>query len=129
MAAKLPDSEENLKAAEPAWLLPAKIAVVVMGIMIFVGLGIIAYTIATRLTGSGEEAPVESVRAPETQRVSTGFGGIEVTIPKGARLGVAQFDDGRMILQMTLADGRIRLLVLDLATGRELGTIDLSPEE
>ena len=35
MAANLPDSDENKKQAEPGWLLPAKIAVVVMGVIRF----------------------------------------------------------------------------------------------
>lgn len=130
MAAKLPDSDENLKTREPSWLLPAKIAVVVMGIMIFVGLGVIAYTIATRLAGGGEEeAATQSVAVEAPRGSSAKFGSVEVTIPAGARLGPAQFDDGRMILQMSLPDGRVRLLVIDLATGTELGTLDLSPEK
>lgn len=133
MAANLPDSDENKKPAEPGWLLPAKIAVVVMGLMILAGLGVIAYTVATRLSGGGEKsaevpAPV-MVEAPAAQQVRTGFGNVQVTIPKGARLGPAQFDDGRMILQMFLADGSIRLLIFDLGSGTELGTIDLAPTE
>jgi len=133
MAANLPDSDENKKQAEPGWLLPAKIAVVVMGVMILGGLGVIAYTVTTRLGGDGGKpapaAPVAAPEAPVTLPVQTGFGNVQVTIPKGARPGPAQFDDGRMILQMTLADGRIRLLILDLGSGTELGTIDLAPTE
>ncbi|UUX49056.1 hypothetical protein NUH88_16825 [Nisaea acidiphila] len=133
MAAKLPDSDENQKAAEPAWLLPVKIAVVVMGIMIFVGLGVIAYTIATRLAGSGDqevaEAPVvaPAPAAGTTQPVATPFGTVHITVPRGGRLGAAQFDDGRMILQMNLPNRKIRLLVFDLATGKELGAFELAP--
>ena len=133
MAANLPDSDENKKRPEPGWLLPAKIAVVVMGLMILGGLGVIAYTVATRLGGDGEKAaPVASVAAPQapvTRRIDTGFGTVEVAIPNGGRLGPAQFHDGRMILQMNLQNRKVRLLVYDLATGKQLGVFNIAPEK
>lgn len=133
MAANLPDSEQNKKAAEPGWLLPAKIAVVVMGVMILCGLGVIAYTVATRLSGGGEESAskpvISAVEVPVTRQIATGFGTIEVKIPNGGRLGPVEFHDGRMILQMNLQNRKVRLLVYDLATGRQLGTFNISPEK
>ena len=133
MAAKLPDSDQNQKPAEPSWLLPAKIAVVVMGLMIFAGLGVIAYTIATRLAGSGGTETVEAPAAvppapvPARQPVATPFGTVQIEIPQGSRLGAAEFDGGRMILQMNMPNRKIRLLVFDLTTGKQLGTFELSP--
>ncbi|MBO6562008.1 MAG: hypothetical protein JJ959_15790 [Nisaea sp.] len=133
MAAKLPDSDQNQKPAEPSWLLPAKIAVVVMGIMIFAGLGVIAYTIATRLAGSGgtETADVPAAVSPSPassrQAVAAPFGTVQIEIPQGSRLGAAEFDSGRMILQMNMPNRKIRLLVFDLATGKQLGTFELAP--
>lgn len=134
MAANLPDSDENKKRAEPGWLLPAKIAVVVMGLMILSGLGVIAYTVATRLGGEGEKpvavpaAPVAAPAVAQTVRqIATGFGTIEVAIPNGARLGAVQLDDGRMILRMNLQNRKVRLLVYDLATGTQLGVFNIIP--
>ncbi|WP_193171697.1 hypothetical protein [Nisaea nitritireducens] len=136
MAANLPDSDENKKRAEPGWLLPAKIAVVVMGLMILGGLGVIAYTVATRLSG-GDEKPVAApaapaavqAEAPTVRQVATGFGTIDVAIPNGARLGAVQFDAGRMILRMNLQNSKVRLLVYDLATGKELGVFNITREK
>jgi len=136
MAANLPDSDENKKRTEPGWLLPAKIAVVVMGLMILGGLGVIAYTVATRLSG-GDEKPVAVQAAPAAapavtstiRQVATGFGTVEVAIPNGGRLGPAQFHDGRMILQMNLQNRKVQLLVYDLATGKQLGAFNISPEK
>ncbi|MEP3113616.1 hypothetical protein [Nisaea sp.] len=130
MAANLPDSDENKKQAEPGWLLPAKIAVVVMGLMILGGLGVIAYTVATRLS-AGDEASVAApasppVKAPTVRQVATGFGTVDVAIPNGARLGAVQLEDGRMILRMNLQNGKVRLLVYDLATGQELGLFNIT---
>lgn len=132
MAAKLPDSDQNQKSAEPGWLLPAKIAVVVMGIMIFAGLGVIAYTIATRLAGGDAEQTAEAPAAAvpvKKQAVTAPFGTVHIEVPRGGRLGAAQFDDGRMILQMNLPNRKIRLLVFDLSTGQQLGAFELSPPE
>lgn len=138
MAANLPDSDENKKQAEPGWLLPAKIAVVVMGLMILGGLGVIAYTVATRL-GGGEEKPVAvpaatpAATGPEApavrRRIAAGFGTIDVAIPNGARLGAVQLEDGRMILRMNLQNRKVRLLIYDLATGTELGVFNITPEK
>lgn len=136
MAANLPDSDENKKRTEPGWLLPAKIAVVVMGLMILGGLGVIAYTVATRLSG-GDEKPVAvqaapaaaPAEAPAVRRIATGFGTIDVAIPNGARLGAVQLDDGRMILRMNLQNRKVQLLVYDLATGKQLGAFNISPEK
>jgi hypothetical protein len=137
MAANLPDSDENKKRAEPGWLLPAKIAVVVMGLMILSGLGVIAYTVATRLSG-GEEKTVAApaatpaatgAEAPAVRQIATGFGTVDVAIPNGARLGAVQFEDGRMILRMNLQNRKVRLLVYDLATGKELGVFNITPEK
>ncbi|WP_028465867.1 hypothetical protein [Nisaea denitrificans] len=132
MAANLPDSDENKKRAEPGWLLPAKIAVVVMGLMILSGLGVIAYTVATRLSG-GDEKPVATPASPPAiastvRQVATGFGTIDVAIPNGARLGAVQLDDGRMILRMNLQNRKVRLLIYDLATGKELGVFNITPD-
>tara|TARA_E500000305_G_scaffold1414_1_gene1394 strand:- start:500 stop:910 length:411 start_codon:yes stop_codon:yes gene_type:complete len=136
MAANLPDSDENKKRAEPGWLLPAKIAVVVMGLMILTGLGVIAYTVATRLSG-GDEKPVAApvapaarpAETPAVRQIATGFGTIEVAIPNGARLSAVQLDDGRMILRMNLQNRKVRLLIYDLATGKELGVFNIAPEK
>ncbi|WP_323794624.1 hypothetical protein [Nisaea sp.] len=137
MAANLPDSDENKKRAEPGWLLPAKIAVVVMGLMILSGLGVIAYTVATRLSGGEEKtvaAPAATPAATGTEaqvvrQIATAFGTVDVAIPNGARLGAVQLEDGRLILRMNLQNSKVRLLVYDLATGKELGVFNITREK
>ena len=95
MTANLPDSDEKTKQTEPSWLLPTKIAVVVMGLMILGGLGVIAYTIASRLSGADEEPAAASLlAAPSAMRQLTSeFGTINVAIPNDARLGPVQIDE------------------------------------
>ena len=75
-----------------------------MGLMILGGLGVIAYTIASRLSGADEQPAASSaslLSAPSTmQQIATEFGTINVAIPNGARLGAVQLDEGRMILRI-----------------------------
>lgn len=156
MAAKLTDSDENLKPAEPGWLMPAKIAVVVMGILILVGLGVIAYTVATRLAGADkEEAPTAAVSVPQSSSPVLpapsatvpsgtaapgaigvpntltiprpgGFGTVTIPMPKGGRLGPAEVDGGRLVLQVRLPGGHLQVMIVDLATGKLLGTLNFT---
>ena len=133
MTANLPDSDENTRQTEPSWLLPTKIAVVVMGLMILGGFGVIAYTIATRLNGADGQSAAASaslLAAPSaTRQVATEFGTINVAIPHGARLDAVQIDEGRMILRINLQKSEAQLMVYDLATGRELGVFNITREK
>lgn len=53
---------------------------------------------------------------------------LRVVVPDDATIGPAQYHEGKMILQVTDADGIIRLIVVDLATGQPLGNVALIPE-
>ena len=92
-----------------------KALVVGMGVLIVAGLAVVAVTVAGRLAGPPEPA-VEAVEA---------FGTARVAIPPGARIVETATGDGRMLLRLLLADGGTRILVIDLATGRPSGEIDL----
>ena len=111
--------------------MPTKIAVVVMGLMILGGLGVIAYTIASRLSGADEEPAAASLlAAPSAMRQLTSeFGTINVVIPNDARLGPVQFDEGRMILRLNLQNGEVQIMVYDLATGKGLGVFEITREK
>ena len=111
-----------------------KIAVVVMGLMILGGLGVIAYTIASRLSGADEQPAASSaslLSGPSTmQQIATDFGTINVVIPNGARLGPVQLDEGRVILRIdNLQKSEAQLMVYDLATGRALGVFNITREK
>jgi len=88
-----------------------KLLVIGLGAAIVVMLAVIVATIADRAAQAPERLP----------RFDPGT----LSIPPGARIAHVAVGEGRAIVQLDLADGRARLLVIDLASGRGLGVIDL----
>jgi len=90
-----------------------KALTVVMGVMILVGVAVLIAVIAGRLTRAGrpgEAAPY--MAAP-------------IDLPRGARIEMMAAGADRLVLDLILPEGGRQLLILDLATGRRIGTIDL----
>lgn len=92
-----------------------KILVAVMGVMLVVGVVALAATVAARL----------SHRAPPP---GTAFVALPIVLPAGAKIEAMSTGPDRIVLSLALADNTRRLLVIDLQTGRLLGTIPLSGE-
>ncbi len=86
-----------------------KVLVVVMAVLIVAGIGAIVYGIATRL---------------DLSRPSFADGRIE--LPAGARVVDMAAAGERLVLRVALPDARERLIVVDLARGRQLGALDLA---
>jgi uncharacterized protein DUF6476 len=95
-----------------------KILVIVMGIMLvagFIALIIsIAYMAKHRETALPMPAPT---RAP--------YAAPAIELPAGARIEGMALGTDRLVLNIITPDGNRELLVLDLASGRRLGTIPL----
>ena len=93
-----------------------KILVVVMGVMLVVGFGALVVVIAGRVSRGGPAATVahEFTAAP-------------IDIPRGARIEAMTAGPDRLILALVLPDGGRQLVVIDLAKGVRLGTIELHP--
>jgi len=87
-----------------------KLLVIVMGVMIVAGFTMLIVTIAGRLSRGSPAAPF-----------ATG----PIDIPRGARVEAMTAGTDRLVLGLELPDGARRLLILDLATGRELGRVEL----
>jgi hypothetical protein len=92
-----------------------RILVVVMGIMLvggFVALIVsIAYMARHRQTAASADATPYTAPA--------------IDLPAGARIETMALGADRLVLNITTPDGNRELLVLDLASGRRLGTIPL----
>jgi hypothetical protein len=88
-----------------------KILVVVMGVMIVAGLTILIVVIAGRLSRGGP------VAAP--------FAAAPIELPAGARIETISVGGDRLVLDIVLPDGSRRLVIIDPATGRLLGTVPL----
>ena len=97
-----------------------KALVVFMGLLIVVGLGILAYGIYLKF---GDMAAREAAGPSETWS-----GTARASIPPGGRIKETLIGDGRLVVRVALPDGGQRLIVFDLATGAKIGAIELAQE-
>ncbi|HEX6442384.1 MAG TPA: DUF6476 family protein [Stellaceae bacterium] len=91
-----------------------KALVVVMGIMLVVGFVALIVVIAGRV--SQKTAGLAAAQP---------YSAAPVEIPAGARVEAMSAGPDRLILDLLLPDGNRELAVIDLGTGRRLGTIPL----
>ena len=95
-----------------------RVLVVVMGILILIGTAALIAGIASKLSRSrssaGEERP---------------FAATAIDIPRGARIEAMTAAPNRLILDLALPDGERRIVIVDMATGARLGTIELRPTQ
>jgi hypothetical protein len=92
-----------------------KILVVVMGVMLVGGFAALVAVIAGRVS-----------RGPSATGVHA-LAGMAIDIPRGARIEAMTAVSDRLILALVLPEGQRQLLVIDLAKGARLGTIELHP--
>jgi hypothetical protein len=91
-----------------------KILVVVMGVMILAGVAALVVVIAGRVSRGGAGAAS-----------SHSFAASPIEYPKGARIETISAAGDRLVIDLVLPDGNRQLIIVDLATGRFLGTIPL----
>ena len=94
-----------------------KFLVIFMGILIIAGIAIIGVTIANRATSTADSAPAAAASA---------FGSIALGLPQGSTVIGTEATDTRLILTVQLPGGGERVIVLDIATGAQLGTVDVT---
>ncbi len=115
-----------------------KALVIGMGILILVGFGIIGVTIYKRATAPEPEIATDGIiggalegaasrqMRPSASGLPSAFGTGDITLPAGAKIEDLAVGDGRIVLQLRLDSGARRLLVLDLASGAQLGAVNLN---
>jgi hypothetical protein len=91
-----------------------KILVVVLGIMLIVGFAALVAVIAGRMSRGGP--------APNAARA---FAAAAIDIPRGAHIEAMTVGTDRLVLGLVLPEGGRQLVMIDLATGARLGTIEL----
>ena len=100
-----------------------KVLVAVMGVLLIAGLAVVVVTIISRMTQRA--APTASATGAHL----TPFGTTSVTLPADSLVMEVQGAGDRVLLRLDLKDGTEMLLVLDAATGTELGRIKLDHEK
>jgi hypothetical protein len=88
-----------------------KILVVVMGVILIGGFAVLVGVIAGRLSRGGN--------------VPRSFPATSIDIPRDARIEAMTVGTDRLVLELVLPEGGRRLVVIELATGARLGTIEL----
>jgi hypothetical protein len=104
-----------------------KAVVIIMGLLILSGIAVIAFTIVNRSGEVAEEKVVE--RIVESDETAGGgimaFGAVRLEGSEGCRIVESAVDSGRLILRTEGAGAACgRVHVLDLKTGKTLGTIE-----
>ncbi len=100
------------------WL---KALVIGMAILIVVGTVVIAVMLARRSGSDGEAASGATGG-------SAAVAARRIALPAGARVIETVLDGDRVALRIALANGAERVVIIDIRTGRRLGTLDLAPE-
>ncbi len=102
-----------------------KTLVIVLGVMIVVAIAVIGVTIYHRATNL-----VNSPVLPSTEPgFGPGFGKVALDLPPGSRIVEMTAEDDRLILRVDLADGGRQIVILDMATGKRIGTFELREGE
>jgi hypothetical protein len=99
-----------------------KALVIFLGVLIVGGVVVIGVTIYERASAPSDEPALADV---PTAVGATGFGVRRVGLPQGADVIDAVAAGNRLILVIALPEGAQRVIVLDLASGAELGRFDL----
>ncbi len=102
-----------------------KTLVIVLGVMIVAGITAIGVTIYHRATNL-VNSPVPASTEPDIRTgLGPGFGRVALDLPPGSRVVEMTAEGDRLILRLRLADGGRQILILDMATGKRLGTFEL----
>ena len=104
--------------ADTRTMKPLVALVIIMGVLIVVGLVVVVVTIANRM-GSGNATAGRAVAAP--------FAGVDLPIPAGCEVKETTTADDRLILRLGSGERCNQLLIVDMDTGKLLGTLRLVP--
>ncbi len=105
-----------------------KALVLVMGLLILAGLGLLVYGVVGQVS---ELAAPGAPGAPRGPSAPGGFDAASVTLPAGCVLAEAHLEAGRLVLRAGGPASRPdcqQVILLDPASGAELGRITIAPQ-
>jgi hypothetical protein len=91
-----------------------KVLVAVMGIMLVVGFAALVVVIAGRVSRGGPASPASGPLAAAP-----------LELPAGTRIETIGVGAERLVLAIVLPDGTRELVIVDIASGRRLGSMPL----
>jgi len=98
---------------------PLMALVIIMGVLIVAGIVVVIATIANRTSGGGREA--------SSTRAAPGFAAADLPVPAGCQVMETTTADDRLVLRLGGGERCNQILIVDMATGRLLGTLRLVP--
>lgn len=102
-----------------------KAAVIIMGILIVGGMGFLVYGLSVGLHKDPVFKSDNDAQATAPITMSR-FGDISIDLPDGAQIDGYEFQGDRLVISISVLGGGTKLIVVDLATGSQLGTITLN---
>jgi hypothetical protein len=112
-----------------------KALVIIMGVLIVIGTAVVVVTIYNRVSRMGGQQSAADVPAatgaapPVADAAPASFGEARLPVPDGCRVVEMVPAGDRLLLRLGSIQRCNRILVIDLDTGSQLGSIDLSPPE
>ncbi len=104
-----------------------KSVVIGLAVLIFLGLGLLAYGFIQK-ANNPDERRLSSAPAPPTDAAAKQFGTLKLGLPEGCVIARVRPDGARAYLTIGPDNGSCnRVIVVDIATGRILGTIMPGP--
>ena len=118
-------ADQNAVAAPPRAL---KFAVIAMGVILIVGFAAVFITIGYRV--ANPERPVDALvgDAAGSAAAPAAFGTVSLDAPAGARVVGTALDGTRALITVRAGSGPDTVIVVDLATGAEIGRIAVGAE-
>ncbi len=101
-----------------------KAFVIGMAILLTVGVVVVVVAIVQRAGEVGGPAPA-TASSPAPVAALPGFDKARLVLPAGAEIVDMVAEGERLVLRLKLAGGGERLIILDMASGRALGTVEL----
>ena len=92
--------------------------VIVLGVLIVAALIVVIVTIVNRMGASKET----------TAGTPAAFDAVDVPVPAGCQVVETVTATGRLILRLGTGERCSQLIVIDLETGKQLGTVRLVPK-
>ena len=109
-----------------------KVVVIVLGALIALGVGVIVYTLIDRggdqLTQPEQPAPAVGAAAPAVSAArvpANEFGATALGLPQGSLVQQMVVSGDRLIVTVRIPAEGEKIVVIDLASGRTLGSIAL----
>jgi len=104
-----------------------KAAVIVMGVLIVAGMGFLVYGLSVGLhKATVTDGEVLTEAPPPITTALAQFGDINIDLPEGAQVEDYKIQGDRLIVSISIFGGGIQLIIVDLASGSRLGTINLN---